>query len=198
MARRGPDYTGEVRRLLDAALDVMVRGGPGGRARVADIVAAAGLSNDAFYRHFRSKDDLVSALLEDGADRLRGYLAHQMAKERTPEGRLHRWVEGVLAQAQRTKATATLAVLRNAAGVSDGPASGRHFASQPLAALLHDPFAELGSPAPESDASLAAHGVLGRLSDHLWAGTRPARGEVEQIVAFYVGGVGRTAAARRG
>ncbi len=29
------------------------------RPRVADIVAAAGLSNDAFYRHFPSKDALL-------------------------------------------------------------------------------------------------------------------------------------------
>ena len=37
------------------------------RPRVADIVAEAGLSNDAFYRHFASKDALVAALVEDGA-----------------------------------------------------------------------------------------------------------------------------------
>ncbi|WP_280424392.1 TetR family transcriptional regulator, partial [Nocardia carnea] len=35
-------------------------GGGGGRARRA---AAAGLSNDAFYRHFRSKDALMAAVL---------------------------------------------------------------------------------------------------------------------------------------
>ncbi|HUO48666.1 MAG TPA: helix-turn-helix domain-containing protein [Acidimicrobiales bacterium] len=191
MARRGADYTDEVRRLLDAALAVMVQAGSGGRARVADIVAAAGLSNDAFYRHFRSKDDLVGALLEDGTERLRGYLAHQMGKERTPEGRLRRWVEGVLAQAHGEVAAATVAVLRNAGSVGGGAASGRHFASRPLAALLHEPFAELGSHDPELDASIAAHGVLGKLSDHLWARTRPNRRDVEQIVSFCLGGVSR-------
>lgn len=39
----------------------------------ADIVAAAGLSNDTFYRHVSSKDALVAAILEDGAERLCGY-----------------------------------------------------------------------------------------------------------------------------
>src|SRR6266704_2895492 len=80
LARRGADYVGEVRRLLDAALDVMRERGTVSRARVADIVAAAGLSNDAFYRHFPSKDALVAALLEDGAERLASYVAHQMDK----------------------------------------------------------------------------------------------------------------------
>ena len=99
MARRGADYTEEVRRLLDAALTVMARNGTRARARVADIVTTAGLSNEAFYRHFKSKDALVGALLDDGAERLRGYLAHQMEKERTAAGQVRRWVHGVLSQA---------------------------------------------------------------------------------------------------
>ena len=76
----------------------MRAGGPDSRARVADIVGAAGLSNDAFYRHFPSKDALVAAVIDDGSKRLHGYLTHQMAKETTPEGRIRRWVEGVLAR----------------------------------------------------------------------------------------------------
>ena len=41
LERRGVDYEAEVRRLLDAALDVVLRCGTTKRARVADIVAAA-------------------------------------------------------------------------------------------------------------------------------------------------------------
>ncbi len=130
-----------------------------------------GLSNDAFYRHFRSKDDLVNALLEDGAERLRGYLSHQMAKARTPEAQVRRWVEGVLGQADGDVAAATLAVLWNGSSADGGQAAGRHFASAPLASLLHEPFAALGSDAPELDAALAAHATLGLLSDCLWRGT---------------------------
>src|SRR5436190_7598744 len=96
LAARGEAYAGEVRRLLDAALDAMRRCGTTSRPRVADIVAAAGLSNEAFYRHFPSKDALVAALLEDGAGRLRSYLEHQMAKARGPEAQVRRWIEGVL------------------------------------------------------------------------------------------------------
>src|ERR671927_1206980 len=84
LAKRGAAYADEVRRLLDAGLAVMRRCGTESRPRVADIVAAAGLSNEAFYRHFPSKDALVAAILEDGAERLGSYLVHQMAKERSP------------------------------------------------------------------------------------------------------------------
>ncbi|MGH9016671.1 MAG: TetR/AcrR family transcriptional regulator [Acidimicrobiales bacterium] len=184
MARRRVGYTDEVRRLLDAALGVMARNGTRSRARVADIVAGAGLSNEAFYRHFSSKDALVSALLEDGAERLRSYLAHQMDKERDAAGQVRRWVHGVMAQADEKIAATTLAVLWNAGADAQGLASGRHFASAPLATLLHDPLAALGSRSPGIDATLAAHGVLGKLSDHLWQGTGPGARELTAIVDF--------------
>lgn len=184
LAERGAGYASEVRALLDAALEVMRRCGTDARPRVADIVAAAGLSNDAFYRHFRSKDALVAALLEDGSQRLASYLEHQMAKEPTPEGKVRRWVEGVLSQADEEIAATTLAVLWNGGSVGEGLASGRHFATAPLAGLLREPFAALGSTDPGLDASLAAHATLGTLSDHLWQRAQPTRAEVDAIAGF--------------
>lgn len=182
LAKREADYADEVRRLLDAALAVMQEGGPASRARVADIVAAAGLSNDAFYRHFPSKDALVAALLEDGASRLMSYLTHHMEKERTPDAKVRRWVEGVLSQAEGDVAATTLAVLRNSGGVEGGSASGRHFAAGPLATLLREPFAELGSADPDLDSTLMAHAVLGKLSDHIWERTQASPAEIDRIV----------------
>jgi AcrR family transcriptional regulator len=184
LAKREDQYASEVRRLLDAALEVIRRCGTSSRPRVADIVAEAGLSNDAFYRHFRSKDALVTAILEDGGDRLQSYLAHQIAKESTPEGQVRRWVRGVLAQADRDIAATTLAVLWNASALGGGPAAGRHFASAPLSSLLCEPFAALGSMAPELDASLAAHATLGMLSDCLWRQVQPTRADVERVTSF--------------
>jgi AcrR family transcriptional regulator len=184
LAQRGADYAGEVRRLLDAALEAMRQCGTSSHPRVADIVAAAGLSNDAFYRYFPSKDALVGALLDDGANRLQSYLAHQMEKERTPEAQVRRWVEGVLSQADEEIAETTLAVLYNSGGVAEGQASGRHFASGPLARLLHQPFTALGSDDPDFAASFVAHAVLGSLSDHLWERTKPTRAELDRLVAM--------------
>ncbi len=187
LAKRGPNYTDEVRRLLDAAFAVMGEHGTTGRVRVADIVARAGMSNDTFYRHFPSKDALVVALLEDGTERLASYIEHQMGKESTPEGKVRRWVEGVMSQTREQAADTTLAVLWNGTSVGAGVTAGRYDASVPLGALLVEPFAALGSSTPEMDASLAAHATLGKVSDYLWAGTRPQRDEIERITEFCIG-----------
>ena len=186
LAKREEEYADEVRRLLDAALEVMRKCGTSSRPRVADIVAAAGLSNEAFYRHFRSKDALVNALLEDGAERLRSYLIHQLAKERTPEGKVRRWVAGVLSQADGDVAATTLAVLWNGGSAAGGLAAGRHFANSPLASLLEEPFAALGSDTPDLDAALAAHATLGTLSDLLWRRVEPTRADVDRVTGFCV------------
>jgi AcrR family transcriptional regulator len=192
LAKREAEYADEVRRLLDAGLAVMRRCGTSKRPRVADIVAAAGLSNDAFYRHFPSKDALVAAIVDDGAERLLSYLDHQMRKAATPEEQVQRWVEGVLSQADPEIASTTLAVLWNGSG-SDGGVAGRNPASALLATLLLEPFAALGSPEPELDASLAAHATLGKLADHLAEGTPPTTTDVQAITDFLL----RRGASRR-
>lgn len=185
LATRGAVYEDEVRRLLDGGIEVMRRCGTDSRPRVADIVAAAGLSNEAFYRHFPSKDALVAAIIEDGAERLGSYLAHQMEKEPTPEGKVRRWVEGVLSQAtDEDIAATTLAVMWNGGGLSPSVTSGPPANSGPLAPLLREPFTALGSTHPDLDASLAAHATVGTLTDHLWHRTRPTAADIAHIAEF--------------
>jgi len=168
----------------------MRRCGTTSSPRVADIVAEAGLSNDAFYRHFASKEALVAAIIEDGAARLGSYLAHQMAKESTPERRVRRWVEGVMSQAADDEiATTTRAVLWNGGRISDSLGANRPSQTAPLATLLREPFAELGSAHPDADAALAAHGAVGVLSDFLWQRSRPTRADIDHIVEFCLAAV---------
>jgi AcrR family transcriptional regulator len=186
LAKRGSDYATEVRRLLDAAVTVIGQQGTTSRARVADIVAEAGLSNDAFYRHFASKEALVSALLEDGTERLARYLDHQMGKEASPQGKVRRWVDGVFAQTNERVAATTLAVLWNGSGIGTGMTAGRHDPSAQLAPLLHEPFTELGCSSPEIVATLVAHATLGRMADYLWSGRRPAPAEIERVTKFCI------------
>jgi AcrR family transcriptional regulator len=184
IVKRGPNYSDEVRRLLDAAFTVIGQHGTDSRVRVADIVAAAGVSNDAFYRHFSSKDALITALLEDGTERLTSYIAHQMEKAATAEAKVERWVVGMLSQTREDTAATTLAVVWNGGSVGTGGSAGRHNASVPLGALLHEPFVALGNRSPELAASLVAHATLGRVSDHLWARTHPESDEIEHIIEF--------------
>jgi AcrR family transcriptional regulator len=191
LARREAAYADEVRRLLDAGLDVMRRCGTTSRPRVADIVTAAGLSNDAFYRHFPSKDALVAALVDEGALRLQSYLEHQMAKESTPAAKVRRWVKGVLSQAEGEVAATTLAVIWNGDSVGAGSAPARSAANAAPGVLLREPFAELGSTRPELDAALVAHAVFGRLSELLWMSKHADRAEVDHLVDFCLAAVSR-------
>jgi AcrR family transcriptional regulator len=187
--RRGPDYADEVRRLIDAGRTVMRRCGTDSRPRVADIVAEADLSNEGFYRHFASKDALVAAILDDGTERLLSYLAHQMAKEPTPEGRVGRWVEGILSQAaDEESAATTLAVLWNAASLGQTMADSHPSTSARLATLLHQPLVDLHSVDPELDAELVAHAVVGRLNELLWGRRKPTRAETDRLVTFCLAG----------
>ncbi|MEU6352553.1 helix-turn-helix domain-containing protein [Streptomyces sp. NPDC047072] len=185
LASREAQYASEVRALLDAARVVMRRCGTASRPRVADIVTAAGLSNEVFYRHFRSKDALVAAIMEDGAEHLCGYITHQMAKETTPEGKVRRWVEGVLSQAidEETAAT-TLAVMWNAQSVGEGFLAGPPTAAGMLAGLLEGPYGQLGSRDAALDASLAAHATVGRLAEYLWRRSPPTRADVDHLTRF--------------
>jgi hypothetical protein len=112
-----------------------------------------------------------------------------MDKDPTPQGQVRRWVEGVLSQADEEIATTTLAVLWNAGNVGEGLASGSHFASVPVAMVLREPLAALGSDAPDFDASLAAHATLGKLSDYLWRRTQPTHAEIARITEFCLAAV---------
>src|SRR6185295_16654653 len=107
VAERRAAYAAEARRLIDAAFVVMRREGsidPGVRA----IVQEAGLSNQAFYRHFSSKDALLLAVLADGQQQLVAYLGRRVASASSPDEQVQRWINGVMAQARdRDAAEAT-------------------------------------------------------------------------------------------
>lgn len=185
VAEREAEYAGEIRRLLDAALDQVRRGGPNTRPRVADIVAAAGLSNDAFYRHFRSKDALMAAVLADGAERLADYVAHRMSKESEPEGQVWSWVAAILAQAEPASAADTRTVLCQTGALGVDLVSGQAgSAPQRLAVLLYEPFEGLGVREPEHCAGLVAYATVGKLSEYLWSNTEPTSEEVDRLAGF--------------
>src|SRR5271157_754429 len=69
----------ERQRLMDAAVEVLRRNG-GNEATVADILAEAGLSTRAFYRHFHSKEDVVRALYRRDAESFGRHLRRAMAQ----------------------------------------------------------------------------------------------------------------------
>jgi len=188
LARRQAVYADEVRRLLDAGLEVMRQCGTTQSPRVSDIVDIAGLSRDAFYRHFASKEDLVAAIVDTGAHRLVSYLRHQMSKDTDPRDQLRRWIEGVMSQAENPEvAHSTRAVLWNGGRVGGETRPEAVSSYDTLAQLIVAPIAALGSADPGRDAVIVTHATMGLMRDFLWRCAAPSQADVAHLVEFCTG-----------
>jgi AcrR family transcriptional regulator len=183
LADRHETYAAEIRTLLDAALTVMRREetiDP----RVSDIVRTAGLSNQAFYRHFRGKDELLVALLDDGRQRLVATIERRMARASEPADRVRAWIEVVLAQARDPEAAAATRPFsingdRLAVEFPDETLRSRDRLVEPLREIVGDA------------ASLATyHLTMGTVHDALVHRHTPTRAEVDRVVAFALRGCG--------
>ena len=89
----------EVERLVEATFRVIERTGDL-EPKVSTILAEAGLSNQAFYRHFRGKHELLVAVLDEGIRGLADYLTARMAEAGSPEQAVRAWIHGIAAQAR--------------------------------------------------------------------------------------------------
>lgn len=182
-------YAEEVRRLIDAAYAVMRTTGDI-EPRVGDVVRAAGLSNQAFYRHFRSKDELLLAVLTDGRRRLVASLTARMARAEPGAPRVAAWIEGVLAQARnRDAAENTRPFAANGSRIADRFPAEWGASRDELLAPLRAALAEVdGDPArdPEALYDLA----FGAMESALLRRETPTRDDVEHLVQFGLRGVG--------
>jgi AcrR family transcriptional regulator len=181
----------EVRRLLEAGLALM-REEPDGSPRIADIVRRAGASNDAFYRAFRGKDDLMAAIVDDGARRLVDYLRHQRDKESDPAAQVRAVVRGVLGQAgNREVADTTRAVMRNAVRAPRSAPNGSVQVRGRIADLLEPALGELGAPDPTRDALVASGAVFAVMERFLWEEREPGDADVGHLVEWITAAAGR-------
>jgi AcrR family transcriptional regulator len=180
----------EAQRLMDAGTEVMLRQGTTARATVAEIVRAAGLSNQAFYRHFASKDDLVAAIVDSGARRLVGYCEHRMAAFDDPAEQVRAWVRAVLSQGTDPKVAApTRALTWNRNALDADRAVAARQAESLVWALLARPFAQLGSSEPQQDAYLVGRLVFGVLTDVLWSDEDTTLDDLDVVTEFCLAAV---------
>ena len=206
LAARVDAYTDEVERLLRAGYAVMSRT-QSVSPRVSDIVRESGLSNQAFYRHFRSRDELLLALLASGRHALIEYVRHLMAKERSPAGQVRRWVEGILAQAADARAAAaTRPFARNRLYLASQFPEEVQRADDELRALVL-PALSAGKATggwsavqPERDSHALYQLAMGTMQAWLLAEFAPAEADITHIVQFALAGLdrGRRAGARPG
>jgi len=182
-------YAVEVRRLIDAAYAVMRTSGDI-EPRVGDVVREAGLSNQAFYRHFRSKDELLLAVLTDGRQRLMTTLVARMERAEPGAPRVAAWIEGVLAQARNADAaenTRPFAV--NGSRIADRFPCEWSASREALLGPLRDAVADAGGD-PARDPEALYHLAFGAMETALLRRESPTRDDVAHIVRFGLRGAG--------
>ena len=195
VADRHAEYTQEMRRIVEATYDLIERTGSLDPS-LRDILAHTGLSTQAFYRLFRSKDELLLVLLDDGRRTLVAYLSARMATEPTPAAQVRAWIEGVLAQAStRRSADRTRPFLANEDRLSELFPDEQRESVDLLVGLLADPLAAMapaGTPddSIRFDAEAVYRLVFGLLHSHLIQRTRPSAETVERTVRFCLRGAG--------
>jgi AcrR family transcriptional regulator len=185
-------YADEVRRLVDATYAVMRRN-DSLDPRVQDIVREAGLSNQAFYRHFRGKDELLLAVLDDGQARLVATLERRMARAEPGAGQVRAWIEGVSEQARNPEAAAnTRPFLVNGARLAERYPEATATQRERVVAPLRGAVATLGGD-PVRDADAIYHLTMDRTQDAIARRVLPARDEVDHTVAFALRAIGESA-----
>lgn len=180
----------DIDRIIEAAYRVVERQGTVD-PKLRDILDEAGLSTEAFYRHFHSKDELMLVLLGDGRHRLAGYLAHRMEKADGPLGRVQAWIEGVLAQAVDPKAASrTRPFLANLSRLTEQFPTEQQLSVRALVELLEESLqraaadGEAATDDPTRDARAVYQLVISVMETHVLAGTRPEPADIEHLVRF--------------
>jgi len=202
LAGRQASYAAEIEMIVEATYRV-IAATDSFDPPMRDILRESELSTQAFYKHFRSKDELLMLLLDDGRRRLLGYLEHRMAKASTSAGRVRAWIEGVLAQAaDRKAAERTRPFEANRDRLAELFPSEHQASIDALVDLLAGAIRGLPAPKRSADAARrdaqAIHDVtFGALHRYLTQRTRPTASEIDHLVRFALNAVGAREKGRR-
>jgi AcrR family transcriptional regulator len=194
VAGRRARYGEEMRRIVDVTFTLIERTGSLDPS-MREILAEAGLSTQAFYRYFSSKDELMLALLDEGRGRLVGTLQRRMARATGAAEQVRAWIEGVLAQATNGDAAArTRPWVLSEQRLAELFPREHEVSVERLVGLLREPIGRLRGESMKSNrvasaATLVYRLVFATLRDHLTASTRPDAKESEALVAFCLLGV---------
>ena len=187
----------EVERLVASAFKLIERTG-NLEPKVSDILAEAGLSNQAFYRHFSGKHELLVAVLDEGIRGLAEYLARRMAACETPLDAVREWIRGMAIQAQDpTGAQASRPFALARGRLSEAfPAEVREAQSTATAPLEHAleqaaRSGELPGVDPARDAETLYHLMMGWVQAWLIESRIPDEDEVSRLESFAIAGLAR-------
>jgi AcrR family transcriptional regulator len=184
------DVADEVNLLITATWTVAARTGSF-EPSVREILQEAGVSTKAFYRHFRSKDDLLLVALETASCQLADYIESKMAPLDAPVPRIRVWLEGFMRQA--IVPSAARRTLPWALGVGQlahlYPDEFDHSKALVIAPLEREITEAVArgtamSPNPARDARIIFGYTMDAIRHHLIRRTEPDSGDTEQLVDF--------------
>jgi AcrR family transcriptional regulator len=166
---------------------------------VRDILQEAGISTKAFYRHFRSKDDLLLVALEASSVRLTDSIEAKMAAFDDPLPRIWVWIEGFAHQAVVSSAAKrtlpwTLGVSRLATVYPEHFDRSQARVIAPLEREIANAVAAgvAHSPSPASDARIIFGYTMELMRHHLVHGKEPDMGTIRQLGDFTYRALGVT------
>jgi AcrR family transcriptional regulator len=175
--------------LVEAGLRVIQRDGTAG-ATVAAVLAEAGLSTRAFYRHFASKDDLLLAVYATESDAAAARLAARVKDAGDPRAALDAWITETLSLAfssRRAGRTRTLLAEGRRLEASHPGETARIVRAQlaPLEALLEDGREHGVFPGaqPVDDARSLYAITMALVADRLTGGARAGRATASAAAA---------------
>ena len=187
--------------MIDAALRLIQRTGDL-EPRVSEIVRESGLHNQAFYRHFRSKHELLVAVLDQGTALLASYVAQRMETASTPEDRVRAWLAALLEQALDpvgADATRPFALARGrlSEAFPDEVRESERRLTELVRCALEDGLARGDFPRirPDRDAEMLYLLAMGFVERQLGDSEPAAREDARALEAFAVAGLTRGAQA---
>jgi len=195
VAGRRAEYGAEMRRIVETTFSLIERNGSLDPS-MREILAETGLSTQAFYRYFSSKDELMLALLDDGRRRLVETLQRRMARSSDPSEQVRAWIEGVVAQAANASAAGrTRPWVLSEQRLAELFPEEQQASIELLVGLLVDPIVRLRrstsarDTAAETVAGLIYQLTFAVLRTHLVAGTKPRTDESKVLVEFCLQGI---------
>jgi AcrR family transcriptional regulator len=192
LAPKRRQYQAEFDQLVAAARTVICDSGTVD-ATIGQILAEAGYSTNAFYRHFPSKDALLLELVTQAGANTRSFLEHRLRPLDQPADRIRAWIEGMF-----SLIGAKAALRANRPFLVAHPRLVERFPDDIEASItllirpLVDALAELPDPPaePAHDARLVYHQVFGILLDRAARNELRDRAEVGRTVAYTLRALG--------
>jgi AcrR family transcriptional regulator len=197
MESRRAAYEQEVTRLVNASFR-LIRDTGNLEPRVSEIVAEAGLSNQAFYKHFRSKNELLLAVLDEGSHILKEYLEHRVEKAESAEQKIRSWIEGMLAQVINEEAAhATRPFALSRTRLSELFPEEVMNSEKQLTAILREVIqqaiqsGDLPDADADRDSEIIHNMVLGWIERKLSGAIPPKQADVDHLTEFVIFGLQR-------